>query len=189
VRLQAVGKADDVFTSKKINHQEWGQAALWECPQKGHKKLLEFMLNSGTDVNTVVWARGNLEQGNTLLRIASYYSQVEIVRFLLERSDDINVRSAINDTAMHLAAFTNSVHVITLLLDRGASVNVTNTQGCTPLHLSDLSSSLEATKALIKRRVELEQPNKMGNTPLVLAAYNGKLEIVSFLIQNGSEIK
>jgi ankyrin repeat protein len=188
--LQAGGKADDVvFTSKKIKHHKSGQAALWECAKKGHKKLLEVMLNSGIDVNTVVRARKNLEQGNTLLHIASYYGQVEIVRFLLERSADINIRSAVNNTAMHFAAFTNSAHVITLLLDRGASVKVTNTQGSTPLHFAALSGSLEATKTLIKRRAALDRPNKMGDTPLMLAALNGRLEIVSFLIQNGSDKK
>ncbi|PNF16237.1 hypothetical protein B7P43_G14914, partial [Cryptotermes secundus] len=42
ILLQAGGKAEDaVFTSKNVNDEEWGQAALWQCAQKGYKKLLE----------------------------------------------------------------------------------------------------------------------------------------------------
>jgi ankyrin repeat protein len=186
--LQAGGKVDDVSTRKYINHQEWKQAGLLECAQKGYKKVLELMLNSGTDINAVVQVRENFQEGCILLHIASLCGQVEIVRFLLKRNTDINIRSAQNNTAMHFAALTNGVDVITLLSDRGAYVNLTDTLGCTPLHLSAQSGNLEATKTLVKRRAALDKMNKLGDTPLILAAYTDWLEIVRFLMQSGSDI-
>ena len=55
ILLQNGANPDDtVLTRGNIHQQEWGQTALWECAQMGHKKLLEFLLDSAVDVNAVI---------------------------------------------------------------------------------------------------------------------------------------
>jgi ankyrin repeat protein len=186
--LHSGGNTDDiVLTSCKIDHPEWGQAALWESAQNGHKKL-EFMLNSGFDVNAVVRVLESHQGKCTLIHIASLYKQEEVVGFLIERGADINTRSSNNNTALHFAAKADNVGIITLLLDKGVSVNVTGTRGETPLHHAALCGNLRGTKLLVQRRAALEKKNKMDRTPLMFAALAGKLEVVGYLVKNGADI-
>jgi len=189
ILLQNGANADDiVLTRRDIEGQEWGQRALWECASKGHKKLLEFMLNCGTNVNAVLDVPENLKEESTLLHIASFCCQVEVVRLLLERRADINIRNANKDTALHCAAHLDSVDIIKLLLDKGISVNVTNTQQNTPLHIAAVRGNLETTIALVEKRAALNSANVNGYTPLMLAAYSGKLEVVRYLTKTDPNI-
>ena len=186
ILLQNGANPDDmVFTRRNFETQEWGQRALWECASKGHRKLLEFMLNCGTDVNAIIKVPENILGKSTLLHIASFCCQVEVVRLLLDRRADINIRNANNDTALHCAAHLDSVDIIKLLLDKGISVNVTNTQQNTPLHISAVRGNLKSTIALVERRAALNGVNVNGYTPLMMAAYSGKLEVVRYFTETG----
>jgi ankyrin repeat protein len=189
VLLQNGANPDDmVLTRRKFEAQEWGQTALWECASKGHRKLLEFMLNCGTDVNAIVSVPENLHKKSTLLHIASCYSQLEIIRLLAERRADINMRNANNDTALHLAAASCSVDIFKLLIDRGMSVNLTNIDDFTPLHVSAEYGNRETTKILVEKGADLNTTNVGGNTPLMLAAYKGNLEVFRYLTEIGADI-
>jgi ankyrin repeat protein len=187
--LQNGANTDDiVLTRRNVEDQEWGQAALWECASKGHIKLLEFMLNCGTDANAVVRVPENLHKKYTLLHRASLCGQLEVVRLLVDRSADVNIHSAHNDTALHLAALSDNIHIIELLLSQEMSVNLTNILDMTPLHVSAARGNLEATKAFVERGAVLNNTDKYGYTPLMLAAYSGKLEVVRYLTEVGANI-
>ena len=61
ILLQNGANADYVVQTRRyIHHHEWGQAAPWECAKKGHKDLLDCMLDYGIDVNAVVRVPENL---------------------------------------------------------------------------------------------------------------------------------
>ena len=189
ILLQNDANPDDiVHTRRNFKVQEWGQRALWECASKGHRKLLKFMLKCGTDVNAVVDVPENILQKSTLLHIATFCGQVDVVRLLLDRSSDINIRNANKDTVLHCAAHFGNVDVIKLLLDKGISVNVSNTQQNTPLHIAALRGNLEATIALVERRADINSINVNGHNPLMLAVYSGKLEVVRYLTETGRNI-
>jgi len=187
--LQNDANADDiVHTRRNSKAQEWGQTALWECASKGHKKLLEFMMDCGTGVNDVVQVSENLNAKCTVLHRASFCGQLEVVRLLVERKADITIRNANNDTVLHFAAQSGSVDIIKLLVDKGMSANLTNTSDDTPLHFSASCGNLEATKYLVEKGATLNNTNKYGNTPLTLAAYNCKLEVLRYLTEIGADI-
>jgi len=150
ILLQNGANDDDiVLTKREIEVQEWGQRALWECASQGYTKLLEFMLNCGTDVNAVVNVPENNQEKNTLLHIASHNCQFEVIQILVERRADINIRNAKHDTALHSAALCGSVGIIKILLDKGMSVHTTNAEVSTPLHYTALNGNLESTKCLV----------------------------------------
>jgi len=135
---------------------------LWECASEGYTQLLEFMLNCGTDVNAVVEVPENINERNTLLHIASMYCQLGVIRLVLQRRADINIRDINSKTALHHAAVSGSVEIIKILLDKGMSVNLTDAEDLTPLHLSALCGNLEATKVLVERGAPLNNTNKDG---------------------------
>jgi len=189
ILLQNGTKPDDiVLTKSKSEAREWEQRALWQCASKGHRKLLEFLLNCGYDVNAVVEVPENQQVKYTLFHRASFGGQTEVVRILFNRRSDINIRTAKSHTALHLAAESGSVDIIKLLLDEGMSVNLTNTNGNSPLHFSALLGKLEATKTLVERGAALNDTNIYGNTPLMLAAFKSESEIFRYLTKSGADI-
>jgi ankyrin repeat protein len=179
---------DIVLTRPNCGSQEWVQRALWECASEGHIKLLEFMLNCGIEVNASVEVPDILHDKFTLLHRASYCGQVEVVRLIVNRGADINIRDVNNNTALHLAAESGSVDIIQLLLDKEMSVDLTNKHGSTPLHVSAQFGKLEATKTLVERGAAINKTNKSGVTALMVAAHFGKLEIFRYLTEAGADI-
>jgi ankyrin repeat protein len=189
ILLQNGANPDDiVVTGLHSESKEWGQRALWECASKGHIKLLEFMLNCGIEVNGIVEVPENVHDKFTLLHRASYCGQEKVVRFIVNRDADINIRDANNNTALHLAAKSGSVDIIKILLDKGMSVNLSNKNNSTPLHVSAQFGHLKATNALVERGAALNNTNKYGNTPLIEAAYSGKFKIFRYLTEIGADI-
>jgi len=190
ILLQTGAKVDDIVQTKRnIHHHEWGQAALLECAKKGHKNLLEFMLDSGIGVNAVLRGRENLQGRCTLLHVASLCGKAEVVKCLVERNAHITIRNADNNTALHFAAISDSVDIIKLLLEKGMSVNLTNTRNSTPLHLSAAYGNLEATKTLVRGGAAINAINVMGFTPIMVALYNDELEVVNYLMEKGAAFK
>jgi ankyrin repeat protein len=191
ILLQNGANPDDiVFTRPNGESQEWVQRALWECASKGHIKLLEFMLKCGIEVNASLEVPDILHDKFTLLHRASYCGQVEVVRLIVNRGADINIRAANNNniTALHLAAESGSVDIINFLLNKEMSVNLTNTNDSTPLHVSAKFGKLEATKTLVERGAAIDNTNKSGVTALMVAAYFAKLEIFCYLTETGADI-
>ncbi|XP_021941584.1 palmitoyltransferase akr1-like, partial [Zootermopsis nevadensis] len=64
------GGADGNVLIEFYQDQEW-RAALWECAENGHRNLLEFLFNSGFDVNAIVLHPGEDYYELPLLHIAS----------------------------------------------------------------------------------------------------------------------
>ena len=189
ILLQNGANADDiVFTKLNIESQEWGKKAMWECASKGYRKLLEFMLNCGTDVNSILEVPENLQEKSTLLHIAAFYGQVGVINILLGSGADVNICNAKKETALHLTAISGNVEIIKILLDKGMSLDLTNAEGSTPLHLSATVGNLEATKAFVERGAPLNNANKYSATPLLLAANKGKLEVFRYLTEIGADI-
>jgi ankyrin repeat protein len=187
--LQNGANADDIVLSRpKSGTQECVKEALWECASKGYTGLLEFMLDCGIEVNAVVEVPENIQGKNTLLHIASTYCQLKVMRLLMERTADINIRNAKHDSALHLAALSGSVEIIEMLLDNGVSVDLVNEENDTPLHVSALSGNLEATKTLVEKGAPLNNVNKNGFTPLLWAANKGREEVFRYLTEMGADI-
>jgi ankyrin repeat protein len=81
------------------------------------------------------------ENGCTILMIASYYGQKEVVKLLLENGVDVNARQYAEDyangrTALMLAARNGHKEVVELLIEKGADVNAGDEYGKTALELA-----------------------------------------------------
>ena len=189
ILLQNGANPDDlVRIGRKSRHTNGGQEVLWECAQKGYKKLLQFILSCGTDVNAFIWVPENLQEKCTLLHIASLRGQIEVVRLLLDSGADVNIPNANNDTVLHFAARSGNADIIKLILDKGMSVNLTSTQASTPVQLSPACNNPTAARAFVEVGATLNKTNKSDISPLMMAAYNGKLEAVRYLVKRGADI-
>lgn len=82
----------------------------------------------------------------TPLHIAAYDGSLVVVRLLVARRAELELRDGFGKTALHLACETvrGRLSVIELLLDSGAEVNPLSTEGVTPLMLACYANSAAA---------------------------------------------
>ena len=92
-------------------------------------------------------------EGRTLLHDAADKSQLDAVRYLLDRGADVNARTSDGRTALHMAAQRGDILMITLLLSRGAAIDQRDAKGWTPLdratkwHREDAAAMLRSRGA------------------------------------------
>jgi hypothetical protein len=101
---------------------------LLEAIKHHNKKLLEFLLDVGANVNAQ-----NIIDGSTPLQSAAYWDKKDILELLLKAGANVNQADNDGDTALYWAVINVSNDAIKLLLAAGADINAQNNRGFTPL--------------------------------------------------------
>ena len=100
-----------------------------EAVEKGALAQVRSFLND--DISLVKSTRN--DSGSTLLHIAAEDGYREIIKLLLSKGIDINVRDEAGNTPLHKAVLNGELESVRLLLSRGADINARDDQGVTPL--------------------------------------------------------
>jgi ankyrin repeat protein len=117
----------DAFTGE-INLDKILIQAVW----KGDKKLVEFLLNIGFDVNQII------ENGQTPLFSTIMDNYHEIAKLLIDRGADVNVVNSSGDTPLYRAAYEGSDELVELFLKHGADPNIYPRNSYSPLRWADV---------------------------------------------------
>ena len=124
------------------NHFEEGVSALMRASYKGHNKIVELLLDSGSNVNL------KNEAGTSALMYAAMDGHSDIVKLLLRRDARVNDRDIFGQTALIQAAISGDTETIKALVDAGADLNIKNTYGMSALGSAKKSGNEAATKIL-----------------------------------------
>lgn len=108
-----------------ISHDGWTPLHL--AAHFGHGEAVELLLAHGADLH----ARSRNELHNTALNAAVFGRRHEVVRLLLDRGADPNVRQRGGWTPLHRAAFLGDGAMVELLLQRGAAAEAQTDDGRT----------------------------------------------------------
>lgn len=135
--------------------------------------------NSPDSVNAVN------EAGNSVLVIASYKGQVEIVKLLLKKGADPNLNS--NEGSPILAAvFKGDIAIAKLLLKKKVLLTAVGRDGNSALHYAVLNKDGEMVKLLLKHKIDPSIKNSDGQTALSLAQAE-KQELLIKLLENATK--
>ncbi len=133
--------------------------------KRGDVAAYESALFEGADVCVV------LEDGQSLLHVASAHESPEIVRRLILLGMDVHAGSPYNGTAMHVAAGKGSTDVIEMLLYWKAAINATDGYGQTPLVRAIMNGKEDNVVALLNAGADerrcLELAVKYGSTEML----------------------
>ena len=129
-------------------------------------------------------------------------NNVDIVRALIARGDDVEARDDYGRTPLHQAAWENSTEVARLLIENGADVDATDRSGVTPLHESinieaEMWTGQEVVRLLIEHGADIDASTDDGKTPLHLTLHSGDevgsvdvfplfVEVARLLIEKGA---
>ena len=121
--------------------------------------------------------------------VASFFGLEAVVRILIKRGDDVNVRDGYGLTPLHQS---DNPFVTKMLLENGAIHSAEDGYGRTPLHQAAWQGAVNVIEVLLDwshdRGDLLAMKNEMGNTPLHEATQNEKLASVSFLLEQKSDV-
>ena len=192
-----------------------GQTPLFIAVERGsdpkicsenHKKIIEFLLHDGADVNHSCY-RGILRKGETPLDVAINYASekedLSIVELLLSKRGNINKPDSSGRTVLHnVSAVWNldSPKLASLLLSMpDANIKATDQKGRTPLHAAVSKKNFIMVELLLKAAEErgltryknMCDNTKNSRTPLGVAREKEKLEegkyteMIKFLEEKG----
>ncbi len=98
------------------------------------------------------------DDGNTPMHEAALHGREHIVRFLIQKSEDVEARNSFGQTPMMLAAQEGHAMVVSLLLNIGANVWAQDEEGETVLHKAVFNHHLEVVQTLLQGEKQLICP-------------------------------
>lgn len=140
------------------------------------------MINNGIEVNFFL--------GDFSPLICSI-ENIDIMKLLLEKGADVNLKNKSNMTALTIAVIANKVGAVKLLLKNNANVNVVSTlNNQTPLMFALQNKNFPIIKMLKEKDVDIHAKDSYGNTALLnaITINSVNMEEVKYLIKNTNQI-
>ena len=138
----------------------------------GHMDVVKYLVDNSENKNPIV-------NGNSLLHIAADNGKLDIVKYIISKDVEINLRDDYgHHTPLHFAAETGKLDVVKYLMEKLEDKSPTDKGGNTPLHMAAANRQLIVYKYIIENIDEKNPRNKNGHTPLDFARMLGYLEIV-----------
>ena len=217
VLMEAISDGNTDIARLLINHKVDVNAAdpnqmtaLMMACEKGNAELVEALLKAGADINrkskygdtalSKAITAHQLPIVKILVKNSGYFDRqdalfsavidgnLEIVKLLLTKDSDVNMRGFGGGTLLMLAVDKN-LPLVKFLMARGADVQMKNDEGETALMKAVRSfntDNLSITRYLLDRGAKVDAVNNKGETALILAAKNFNAEIVRALVEKSS---
>jgi ankyrin repeat protein len=131
---------------------------------------------------------GTAARDHTLIEAAKG-KDLALLRALLAKNTDPNVRQGDGATALHWAAHWDDMNAATLLVRAGADVNAINDNGVTALALASTNGSATMAALLLAAGADPNRARPSGETPLMMAARTGKSDVVDALLAHGANLQ
>jgi len=157
---------------------------MWAC-EVGDLSLVESMINRGIDVNAK-----DARFGNTTLHFAVTNEQLEVLRLVLARGADPNLRNKQGSTPLQIATFVRfenqeamREHIIDLLLKHHANADIADRRGVTPLMWAAGRGNAAVVRRLLHVGANRSLRDSKGRTAINYADKNGHVEVIRVLKQ------
>mmetsp|Transcript_11281 Transcript_11281/g.10911 ORF Transcript_11281/g.10911 Transcript_11281/m.10911 type:complete len:595 (-) Transcript_11281:8-1792(-) len=128
------------------------------------------------------------KNGNSILHIACWKGDCEMVLMLLMRGANVNTLDSKGYTPLLVAIEFGHDQLAISLLERGADIKIGNEALCLPLHVAALSGSKNIIIPLLEWGADIDAIETNGCTPLLCALRNKHSDVAIILIDKGADI-
>ncbi|GJN70066.1 hypothetical protein PLICBS_004118 [Purpureocillium lilacinum] len=156
--------------------------ALYIAAAKGHRDVLNILLDHGADVNSTCGREG------TALQIAALEGRIGSVEVLLIRGAKHKVKSKRYGTPLAAAAEKGHETTVTLLLTAGADPNGLGGWYQLPLVCAIVSKNLDIVRSLIENGADVNARGGRLGSPLMAAAHYGMTDLIRELVDYGARV-
>ncbi|XP_025085100.1 uncharacterized protein LOC112558713 [Pomacea canaliculata] len=168
-------------------------------------KLFKHLLESGAHLNPIL--RNGNSYFHELAKCFSHDDMNDIIRLLLSRGFDINLRNDDGDTPVHVAADKGNWDTVKTFVEHGANTNVLDSKGYCLLHKrlkkqtsqrfgyhvieepSTYKSHVELLRTFVARGEDVNRRGPDNKTALQLAVANHRWKVVGELISLGADLE
>jgi len=133
----------------------------------------------------------NREDGyrNTAMHYACEGGNFEVLKYLIEKGGNIEVKSVDETSLLHVAGLGGNVKTIEYLLSKGLDVNEEDREGMTILHILSHRGNVEGVRYVLDQGAELEHRDKRKEeTALMIAIEVGQAGVVRELLSRGASM-
>ena len=125
--------------------------------------------------------------GNTATHLAAVNGQMEVLKYLLKRTPDLEIKNNVQDTPLLAAAAKDKSEAARALVAAGADVNTHDGGYTYPLHWVAHFGDLDLAKAMVAKGVELDvRTRKEERTPVYYAVSADRGAVLEFLVSQGA---
>lgn len=176
---------------------EYGWTALKYASDEGRLEIVKYLVENGASVDAEVLTITKnleifeylLEQGNLNINSVGYlgmtalssasieYGNLEMIKYLLEKGADINVKNEDGSTALMTASMYGNLEIIKYLIENGADINAKDNDDSTALIYASKWGNLETVEYLVKNGADINIKDIENKTALDWAA-NSRIEEV-----------
>lgn len=132
-------------------------------------------------------SQGHTETWPMLLR-AAQRGDVDAVRELAARGEQVDAVNPDGENALHRAALRGDLEMANVLLgeDRGKLL-IANRKGNEPIHIAATHGHVPLAAVLLEKRSSVHERRKDGESPLNLASSRGHASMAAFLIEQRAD--
>ena len=148
----------------------------------GRVRDIETLIDQGASPDA-------LHDGQSPLHTSAGRGDVEVTRFLCDRSVDIEAEDQYGKTALMIAVSLRDLSLIKLLLEKGADIEAKDNDGYTVLIEAASFRDSAVIKLLLEHGAYIEAKDNHGMTALAVAVAEGNCIVIELLLEKGADIE
>ncbi len=125
-------------------------------------------------------------QGNSLLHLAAFFGQQEMVTYLLEKGVDVNLLNDLQRNAAIFAIAGQHKDILEYLISEGVSINHTDDVERNAMHWCAIQGNAELAALLVEKGANIHAVDNEKKTPLHWAARRNLPEVAGVLLEHGA---
>jgi len=156
--------------------------ALQAASLRGHKEVVQMLVDKGADVN----AQGG--RYSNALQAASEGGHKEVVQMLVDKRADINAQGGFYGNALQAASLRGYKEVVQMLVNKGADINAQGGFYSNALQAASLRGHKEVVQMLVDKGADINAQDGFYGNALQAASKGGNKEVVQMLVDKGADI-
>ncbi|CAN7989125.1 unnamed protein product, partial [Ixodes hexagonus] len=166
-----------------VRYDKSGDTLAHVASRHGSIDILRFLVQ---EIGSTSFLEVPNLDGKRPLHEAAQSSQLEAVRFLIEKGCQVDPLKRADWTPLMLACTKQDLQVIRLLIEKGANLRLRNKDGWTPFHIACREGHANIVGYLLDTCADASNCcSNNKRTPLHTAALQGRLECVDVLLERG----